>query len=67
MVINVIQKIRGNENSPDSLNVIVNHRYHGENRIITRLFPTMIAPILSPKKCCRNYVEADTNGQNIPN
>ena len=28
--------IRGTENSPDSLNVMVNYHYHGENRVITR-------------------------------
>ena len=36
MIVYVIQKIGGNENSPDSLNVMVNYRYHGENRLITR-------------------------------
>ena len=34
-------KIRGNENSPDSLNVMVNYHYHGENRVITRYLPYM--------------------------
>ena len=32
----------GNENSPDSLNVMVNCHYHGENRVINREFPSMI-------------------------
>ena len=36
MVINVIQKIRCNENSPYSLNIMVNYHYHIENRLITR-------------------------------
>ena len=36
MVIYVIQKNGGNENSPDSLNVMVNYHYHSENRVITR-------------------------------
>ena len=26
----------GNDNSPDSLDVMVNYHYHGENRVITR-------------------------------
>ena len=29
-------KIGGNKNSPDSLNVMVNCHYHGENRVITQ-------------------------------
>ena len=36
MIVYVIQEIRGNENSPDSINVMVNYHYHGENRVITR-------------------------------
>ena len=36
MVVYVIQNNRGNENSPDSLNGMVNYHYHGENRVITR-------------------------------
>ena len=36
MIIYVIQKIGGKENSPDSLNIMVNYHYHGENRVITR-------------------------------
>ena len=32
MIAYVIQKIGGNENSPDSLNVIENYHYHGESR-----------------------------------
>ena len=31
-----IQEIGGNNNSPDSLNVMVNYHYHGENRVITQ-------------------------------
>ena len=34
MLIYVIQKIGVNDNSPDSLNVMVNYHYHGENRVI---------------------------------
>ena len=34
-------KIGGNENYPDSLNVMVNYHYHRENRVITRQFPYM--------------------------
>ena len=26
----------GNNNSPDSLNIMVNYHYHSENRVITR-------------------------------
>ena len=29
MVVNVIQKIGGNDNSPDSLNIMVNYHSHG--------------------------------------
>ena len=36
-------KKRGNKNSPDSLNVIVNYHYHNENRVIIRYFPSMLA------------------------
>ena len=35
MIIYVILKKGGNENSPDSLNVMVNYHYHSENRVIT--------------------------------
>ena len=31
-----MQEIGGDENSPDSLNVMVNYHYHSENRVITR-------------------------------
>ena len=34
IIIYVIQKIKGNENSPDFLNVMVNYHYHSENRVI---------------------------------
>ena len=36
MILHVIRKIGGNENSPNSLNVMVNCHYHGENRVITQ-------------------------------
>ena len=36
VIIYVIQKIGGNDNSPNSLNVMVNYYYHGENRVIDR-------------------------------
>ena len=32
----VIFKNGGNENSPDSPNVMVNYHYHGKNRVIIR-------------------------------
>ena len=35
MIVYVIQEIGDNENSPNSLNVMVNYHYHGENRVIT--------------------------------
>ena len=41
MTIYVIQKIGGNEISPDSLNVMVNYHYHSEKRVITWQFPFM--------------------------
>ena len=34
-------KIGGDENSPDSLNVMVNYHYQGENRVVTWYFPYM--------------------------
>ena len=36
MIIYVIQKNRGDENSPDSINVMLNYHYHSENRVITQ-------------------------------
>ena len=36
MIIYVIQKIGGNENYPNSLNVMVNDHYYGKNRAIAR-------------------------------
>ena len=33
---NIYKKLGGNENSPDSLNAMVNYHYHGKNRVITR-------------------------------
>ena len=41
MIVYVIQKIGGNENSPNSLNVMVNHHYRGKNTVITQYFPSM--------------------------
>ena len=35
LVISVIPKNWGNDNSPDSLNVMVNYHYHSENWVIT--------------------------------
>ena len=35
MIIYIIQKTGGNNNSPNSLNVMVNYHYHGGNRVIT--------------------------------
>ena len=34
MIVYVIQEILGNENSPDSLNVMVNYHYHSEKRVL---------------------------------
>ena len=36
MIIYVIQKIGGNDNSPHYLNVVVNYHYHSENGAITQ-------------------------------
>ena len=36
MIVYVIQEIEGNENSPDSINVMLNYHYHSENRVITQ-------------------------------
>ena len=36
MIVCDIQIIKGNENSPNSLNVMVNYHYHVENRLISR-------------------------------
>ena len=35
MIKHVIQKMGGNKNSPNPLNIMVNYHYHGENRVIT--------------------------------
>ena len=43
MIIYVIRKIEGNNNSTDSLNVVVDYHYHGRNRVITQYFPYMPA------------------------
>ena len=42
IIVYVIQKIRGNENSQNYLNVMVNYHYHFENRLITFQFPSML-------------------------
>ena len=34
MIVYIIQNIGGNENSQDSLNIMVNYHYHGENRVM---------------------------------
>ena len=44
MIVYVIQEIGGNENYPDSLNIMVNYYYHGENSIISRKFSSMVPP-----------------------
>ena len=36
MIVYVIQKLGGDKNYPNSLNVMVNYHCHGENRIIIR-------------------------------
>ena len=41
IILYLIQKNWGNENSPDSLNVMLNYRYHGENRLIAQKFPSI--------------------------
>ena len=35
MIVDVIGKIGGNDNSPKSLNVMVHYHYHGEIRVMT--------------------------------
>ena len=42
MIVYVIQKIWCNDNSPDSLNVMVNYHYHSENRLITSVGPAEV-------------------------
>ena len=42
VIIDVIQKIGNNKNSPNSLNRMVTNHYHGENRLITQYFPSMM-------------------------
>ena len=39
MIIYVIYKNGGDDNSPYSLNVMVNYHYHSENRAITPVIP----------------------------
>ena len=38
----MLYKNGGNENSPSSLNLMVNYHYHVKNRIITSNFPYMV-------------------------
>ena len=38
----VLQKIEGNKNSQNSLNLMVNCHYHGENRVINHYFPYIV-------------------------
>ena len=45
MIAYIILKIRGNKNSPNSINVMVNYHYHGENRVINRQLPFMPATV----------------------
>ena len=40
MIVYVIQKNGGNNNSPSSLNIMANRHYHGENWVITRQLPS---------------------------
>ena len=42
MIVYVIQKIGGDKNSPNYLNIMVNYHYHGQNRIITRKFSSIV-------------------------
>ena len=36
MIVYVMRKIGGNENYPNSLNVMISYHYHGKNRVITQ-------------------------------
>ena len=49
MVIYIIQKNGGKDNSTDSLNVMESYHYHSENRVITRQFPSMPSTCLLSK------------------
>ena len=40
IIVYVIKKVKGNENSLNSLNVMVNYHYHGENRITFTMVKT---------------------------
>ena len=42
MIVYIIQKIGGKDNSPDSLNIMANYNYHGENRLITPKIPSIL-------------------------
>ena len=42
MIVYVIQEIGDKENSPDSLNVMVNYHYHVEKRVISQELPSML-------------------------
>ena len=41
VIVNVIQKIWGNENFPNSLNVMVKNHYHSKKKAINRYLPYM--------------------------
>ena len=36
MIVYAIQNVGGNNNYPDSLNVMVDYHYHGGNRVVTQ-------------------------------
>ena len=42
VIVYVIHRIGVNNDDPNSLNVMVDYYYHGENRIITQYFPYML-------------------------
>ena len=57
IVVYVIQKIGGNKNSTSSLNILVNYHYHGENWVITRLFPSILMGVYNVQKHLQPTVE----------
>ena len=64
MIIYVIYKNGGNENSPYSLKLMVNYHYQSENRVITRQFPSMGGGQSPATSLARNYFRERLWGEN---
>ena len=57
MIVYVIKKISGDNNSLDSLKVVVNYHYNGQNRLIIRELPSMAYGIYETDGCIASASE----------